>query len=58
MISISSDRAYATFLLMINSKLLVLPLTVSEILPHSLKLSIKNCDQTAADGNIATIESL
>jgi len=29
-----------------------------DIAAHSLKLSIENCDQTAADGDMVTIDSL
>ena len=37
---------------------LALSLTVSEMTTYSLKLSIENCGQIAADENMVTIDSL
>jgi len=37
---------------------LALSFTVSEIRLLYLKLSIRNCGETAADGNMVTIDSL
>jgi len=47
-----------SLLLMINSNLYLISHHFRDTATYNLKLSIKNCGQTAADGHIVTIGSL
>jgi len=57
MIFTSSERAYATSY-MINSNLSTISHRFRDTATYSLKLSIKNCDQTVANGDMVTIDNL
>ena len=57
MISISPERAYVTSYV-INSKLGFISHRFQDTATYSLKHFIKNCGQTATDGDMVTIGSL
>ena len=58
MIFISSEKVLCHYLLVINSNLGPISQRFRDMATYSLKLSTENCGQTAADGDMDTIDSL